>query len=147
MTRRWALLMLLAGLLGALNAAMVVHADEVERFIPASRSSRAAVLTRAEVTEIATETVGAERAGYWTRIAWCESTWNMRATSNWPYIGLAQIDHRLHRDKVAVVVGRSLTVAESADYLGNGYVNLLVGALVLSEQGWLRGWPWCSRHA
>lgn len=121
-------------------------ADEGARYIPASRSSRSAVLTRAEVVDIATETMGAARAGYVARIAWCESSFNTRADSNWPYVGLLQVDHRLHAWRVARVLGWAVSPAESVDYLKNPYVNLLVAVDILRDQGW-SAWPYCSRYA
>lgn len=144
-TRRFFLTcaLIVAVLLFLLSAVRVARA-EPERYVPASRSTRTAVLTRAQVLEAATETSGATRAASWVRVAFCESSWNMRATANRPYVGLLQVDPVLHRAKVARVLGFAVTPAESVDYLKNPYVNLLVADLILAEQGW-GAWPYCGR--
>lgn len=121
---------LLLALVAGFLLAGVVRAED-ERFTPVSRSGREAVL------ELAERHFPAGTAEYATRIAGCESSFNPKADTNPPYIGLWQIDPQLHGWRTVAIYGRWRSLYEPE-------VNAAVAADILADQGW-GAWPVCSR--
>jgi hypothetical protein len=156
---RWPLFFVVLILLGGLGGALTVRAEEpdealvavpvievptveVPRAEPASRGNRPAVLERDEVVGLAAEVFGPDLAGYVARIVHCESTNRPGADTNWPYVGLMQVDPYIHAGRVGEVVGYRVTPAQAAELLRDPRVNLLTAALVRRDQGW-GAWPVC----
>jgi len=139
---------LVLALIPFLAGVAVCRAQETpdDHYAPATRSNRPAVLARSEVADLAAEVFGPELAAYVAAIAWCESTGRPGVESNWPYVGLMQIDPDLHAGRVAAVVGYPVTLAEARVLLRDPLVNLRTAHAVWRDQGW-SAWPACSRWA
>jgi hypothetical protein len=136
-----AVLLILVGVGAGLTRASE-EPQEIPRFSPASRGNRAAVLERSEVVDLAAEVFGADLAGYVAAIVACESSNRPAVDTNWPYVGLLQIDPALHRHRLERIVGYALTLGQTRALLTDPLLNLLVGADVQREQGWT-AWPAC----
>lgn len=136
--------LLVAAAIPFLAGVLVARAQEVDdpRFTPSSRSPRAAVLARAELEDLAARVWGPDLARRVAAVARCESTGRVAVDSNWPYVGLLQIDPDLHRERVAAVVGYPVALEEARSLLRDPLVNLAVGLLVFEAQGWA-AWPAC----
>lgn len=79
-----------------------------------------------------------------TSVAYCESTFVPEADTNYPYVGLMQVDSWLHADRVRYVTGLELeTHNEIVEALKSPYINMFVAADILEEQGWY-AWPYCG---
>src|SRR5262245_46762406 len=96
------------------------------------------------ITEMAGATFPPEVSAWVARIAWCESRWQPGVDTNWPYVGLMQVDYRLHAWRLPALMGRPVTVAESHDLLQDPWINLWVANQIRLDQGW-SAWPVCSR--
>lgn len=100
------------------------------------------------VYQLAADAIGpGPGAHYATRIARCESShdasahsagWDSTFRVNYSHIGLWQIESNIWGGTAWRVFGGSLWEPR---------VNAGMMGLILREQGWASGWPWCSRHS
>lgn len=139
---RWPLLMLVAGLVGALNAAVLVHADEVERYSPSSRGGRPWVAAVLEERALAHDV----RPGLLTRLAVCEvgPDLNPRAVGDYGHsLGLAQLSDlnatgNLRGHFFAVGYDDPTNAYQAADYLARA----VAGEFVDARWGRIGPWRW-----
>lgn len=98
--------------------------------------AHADTLDRAAVVSLAAETFGPEVAEYVANIARCESSYRTAVDTNWPYVGLLQIDATLW-------TGTSLRLFGSGDFT-DPRVNMKMAAWIANTYGF-SAWPVCSR--
>jgi len=119
---------------------------EPERFAPASRGPRAAVLERDEVVDIAAEVFGFEVAPYVAAIARCESGYARFARSaGWDRV-FGWYDHRGLMQIASTIWTPLALELTGSDDLYDPWVNLVTARAIQRQQGWI-AWPYCSRVA
>jgi len=114
-----------------------------DRFVPATRSNRPAVLARSEVADLAALVWGPELAPRVAAVVHCESTGRPTARNagydpywgSYEYLGLMQIERSLWGPLAVELTG--------SDDLTDPLVNLTVGYAIWRRSGW-SAWPVCG---
>jgi hypothetical protein len=112
------------------------------------RPAQAQSLGYDRVYRLAAEAIGhGPGAHYATRIAWCESRHDPNAYDEgfdrrygvwYRHVGLFQVEQTLWGATAWRVFGGSLWEPR---------VNAGMMGLILKQQGWANGWPYCARHS
>lgn len=133
-----ALMVLLAGLCLAVNQARAQEVDAGERYSPASRSGRQAVV------ELAEASFAPEWVAWAVRVAGCESGWDVYAHSSgydrrlgvwYSFWGALQVDAVTWGAKARELFGGELSEPS---------VNFAMASWIVTNYG-PSHWPWCGR--
>ena len=137
-----ALLLALIPFLAGVAVCRAQEADD-DRYAPATRSNRPAVLARSEVADLAALVWGPDLAPRVAAVVHCESTGRPSARNAgddpywgaYSYVGLLQIEAGLWGPLALELTG--------SDDLTDPLVNLTVGYAIWKRVGW-SAWPVCG---